>query len=60
MTKGNKRLHGETLKKYHARLKRESQTIKGWLRGREIWGFNQGGTYVRAEHGKIGSAAQGV
>lgn len=54
MTKGNARLHGESQKGYRARLKKEALTIKGYLRGRRVWPLSKG-TYVRAEHGEIGS-----
>jgi len=57
MTKGNKRLHSESQKGYKKRLRMEQKIIKGWLRGRWIWRTNQRGTYVRAVHGEIGSAA---
>jgi len=55
MTKGNKRLHGESQSGYKRRLKREKQLIKGWLRGRRIWNPSIKGSYVRSVHGEIGS-----
>ena len=37
MIKGNKRLAGETFKKYKARIKDEAKKVKKYLRGRYIW-----------------------
>jgi hypothetical protein len=37
MTQGNKRLAGESFKKYRERLKSEVQKVKRYLKGRYIW-----------------------
>jgi hypothetical protein len=37
MTQGNKRLKGESFKKYRTRLKDEAQKVKKYLKGRYIW-----------------------
>ena len=54
-SKGNARLHGESQKGYRKRLKNEGLFIRGYLRGRKIWNSAARGTYIRAEHGEIGS-----
>ena len=37
MTQGNKRLAGETFKKYRERLKDEAVKLKKYMKGRYIW-----------------------
>ena len=57
------RKSGESFKQYRLRLKTEAKALKRKLHGRMIWvscppkGYENspGRTYIRAQHGEIGS-----
>ena len=51
------RAYGESQKRYRKRLKDEQRITRGYLRGRRIWNSPMVGTYIRKEHGEIGSKA---
>lgn len=67
--KGNKRLKGESFKKYKERRKAEAKLLKRYLKGVYIWlatsicdrrgivHTNGQGTYSRKKHGEIGTIA---
>lgn len=48
-----KRKHGESFKKYRARLEDEAFAEKAKLNGRLLWNSGHQGTYVRAKHGEL-------
>ncbi len=49
----NRRAHHESLKQYHARLKKERKWIDNHLKGRVVWFSLRGGAYINAKHGDL-------